>query len=142
MKTDVPIKTYFKRNENQNNIKVELYNVIKANICHKKTLWLPYTAELKRIENVRDQISFQDVMGINDKLRQNDFMDSLLFTFNKRIILEDIDISKLIPAGIFQNKHINVSVKAFVNMQADFVCRNKLMLYDMMLNIYSVQEVQ
>jgi len=69
-------------------------------------------------------------------------MDLLLFTFNKRIILEDIDISKLIPVGIFQNKHINVSVKAFVNMQADFVCRDKLMLYDMMLNIYSVQEVQ
>ena len=69
MKTDVPIKTYFKRNENQNNIKVELYNVLKVNICQMKTLWLPYTAELKRIENVRDKISFQDVMGINDKLR-------------------------------------------------------------------------
>jgi hypothetical protein len=115
MKTDAPIKTYFKRNENQNNIKVELYNVLKVNICQKKTLWLPYTSELKRIENVRDQISFQDVMDINDRLRKDDFMNLLLFTFNKRIIIEDIDLSTLIPAGIFQDKHINVSVKAFVN---------------------------
>jgi hypothetical protein len=33
-----------------------------------------------------------------------------------------------------------VQVKVFANMQEDFVCRNKLMLQDLMVNVHAVKE--
>ena len=99
MKNDTPMKAYFstKGVSTNNTIRVELYNVLKLDICQKKTIWLPYSSELKRVQDLRQQLSYEDVRGVNANLKQDNYMDLMMFAFKKRIIIEDIDLSVLIP---------------------------------------------
>ena len=80
--------------------------------------------KLNKIQNLRHQLFYKIYKASMNKW----------FTFKKRIIIEDI---VLIPSEV---KAINISVKLFVKMVDHFAMNDKLVVNEMMLNVYSIQE--
>ena len=94
-----------------NEIKVELYNTIKIDICGgKKIVWLSNQPQFTSIDQLRSAIKFSDISDLNDKLVESvekETMDlkfyknMLEFTYNKVLIVDQADLSKIVKTGIF-----------------------------------------
>lgn len=66
----------------------------------------------------------------------------LQFVYKRRKILENEDLTEILPQGVFTTQQVNVSFKQFLNMKEEFIVRDDRLMKEMMFNIYSVVEAE
>jgi len=75
-------------------IQVKIFDVCHLNICNKMHIWKS-VKEWKTIKDVRNSIQLEDLVKINKTfadhkdIKQNDFLQLLVFMKNKKIISEN-----------------------------------------------------
>jgi hypothetical protein len=119
--------------KNDNIISVELYDVIKLDLCNRQVLWIPNNPPLSLVNELRASISFQDVKSLNpclcataeeaeernaeeNTMKYKYYAQMLQFNYENKLLVEETDLSKVIPRGLFKKQIIYLTFKLFANM--------------------------
>lgn len=117
---------------------VKLFDVVHLNICNQIHIWKS-TKDWKNIKDVRNAIKLDDLVKINQafaehkNIKQQDYLKLLVFMKNKKIISENKMDQTLNNLGEYtSSQEIFVLSKTFIKMSMQFVCRDILLITEMM----------
>ena len=95
--SDKPLSTYFKSAKHLHKVKVQLFNVLTLKICYKLTKLVTFSDDLQTVDDLRKLLIFDEVEEFGDgKLKEEDFRQWFLFTYNFAVIPESAQLKNLI----------------------------------------------